>query len=318
MRKRTGKTFQLFLTGVVVLFLCSCAMLRFDPVARFEVSPVVVYVGETVMFDGSSSYSQNAIVSYSWEFGDGESTYGQQTTHTYVEPGRYLIALEVGDAAGRTGRVAEEVAVYLRSGSEVFFEDFSNGTQALEVWSLDPTWASAQEGTIVNLGGSHGFVLDVDSGIDRWHRRTVTVKVPPLHTGQRLAFSCQVMTTHTQDAHTFFVFPARRSLDSLAESLPYFVFTSEGGGSLIREPDDVGGEVGHLLSFRPSVYRWYTYTFVFSSEEYSFFVNDDLQVSAMISAPLSEGGEWLILLGDESHEEACHAYFDDIRMWIEE
>ena len=146
----------------------------------------------------------------------------------------------------------------------------------------------------------------------------MTVKVPPLHTGQRLAFSCQVLTAHTQDAPTFFVFPARKSLDSLTESLPYFVFTSEGGGSFVREPDDVGGEVGHLLPFKPSVYLWYTYTFVYSSEEYSFFVNDDLQASAMMSAPLSEGGEWLILLGDESHEEACHAYFDDIRMWIEE
>ena len=318
MRKRTGKFFRLFLTGVVVLFLCGCAMLRFDPEARFEVSPVVIYVGETVMLDGSSSYSQDAIVSYSWEFGDGESTYGQQTTHTYAEPGRYPITLEVRDAVGRTGQVSEEIVVYLRSGSEVFFEDFSNGTQALEEWSLDPTWASAQEGTIVNLGGAHGFVLYIDSGIDRWHRRTVTVKVPPLHTGQRLAFSCQALTAHTQDAHTFLVFPARKSLDSLTESLPYFVFTSEGGGSFVREPDDVGGEVGHLLPFKPSVYLWYTYTFVYSSEEYSFFVNDDLQGSAMMSAPLFEGGEWLILLGDESHEEACRAYFDDIRMWIEE
>jgi len=293
-------------------------MLHFDPEARFEVSPVVIYVGETVMFDGSSSYSQDAIVSYSWGFGDGESTYGQQTTHTYAEPGRYPITLEVRDAVGCTGQVSEEIVVYLRSGSEVFFEDFSNGTQALEEWSADPTWASAQEGTIVNLGGAHGFVLYIDSGIDRWHRRTVTVKVPPLHTGQRLAFSCHVLTAHTQDAHTFFVFPARKSLDSLTESLPYFVFTSEGGGSFIREPDDVGGEVGHLLPFQPSVYRWYTYAFFFSSEEYSFFVDDDLQGSAMMSAALLEGGEWLIVLGDESHEEACRAYFDDIRMWIEE
>ena len=318
MRVRNGKSLGLFLMGVAMLSLCGCGLLCFGPEARFEVAPVVIYAGEKASFDGASSTSGASIVSYSWTFGDGESASGQQATHTYAEPGRYQVTLKVRDAAGQTGKAVEEAVVYLRSGSEVFFEDFSTGTQSLEQWPVDPIWASEQEGTIENLGSTHGFVLYIDSGFDRWHRRFVRIKVPPLHTGQRLAFSCQVLTAHTQDAHTFFIYPARKSLDSLAGTLPYFAYTSEGGGAFVREPDKVGGEVAHLLPFKPSVFRWYTYTFYYSSERYSFFVNDELQASAMMSAQLVEGGEWLIVLGDESHDEACRAYFDDIRMWIDE
>jgi len=318
MKKPEGKIIRLLLVGASVLLVSSCAIFISGPVAHFEVAPVVIYAGEKVTFDGVSSTSGYTIVSYTWEFGDGETTSGQQATHTYAEPGGYGVTLEVEDATGSTGRVSEEIVVYLRSGTEVFFEDFSSGTQSLTQWALDPTWASTQEGTIENLGGAHGFVLHIDSGIDRWHRRTVTVKVPPLHTGQQLAFSCQAMTAHTQDAHTFFIFPARESLDSLAESLPYFVYTSEGGGSFVREPDVHGGEVGHLVSFKPGVYVWTTYTFAFSPGEYLFTVGEVPYASGVIPEAFSQGGEWLILLGDESHDEACNVYFDDIRMWIEE
>lgn len=315
---RGGRGIGPLLVGTSVLLISGCALLSMNPVARFEVTPVVIYAGEKVTFDGASSYSGQPIISYTWEFGDGETTSGQKATHTYAEAGRYRVTLEVKDAAGSSGRVSEEIVVYLRSGSTILYEDFSSGTQALAKWALDPTWASAQEGSIENLGGEHGFVLHIHSGIDCWHRRTATVKVPPLRTGQRLAFSCQAMTTHTQDAHTFFIFPARKSLESLAGSLPYFVYASEGGGSFIREPDAHGDEVGHLLSFKPGVYLWNTYTFVFSPGEYQFLVNDVPYTAGVIPKSLLEEGEWLILLGDESYKEACNAYFDGIRMWIEE
>ncbi len=318
MKKPEGKIIRLLLVGASVLLVSSCAIFISGPVARFEVTPVVIYAGEKVTFDGAASSSGYSIVTYTWEFGDGETTSGQQATHTYAEPGRYWVTLEVEDATGSTARVSEEIVVYLRSGTEIFYEDFSSGSQSLTKWVLDPTWASTQEGTIENLGGGHGFVLHINSGIDRWHRRTVTVKVPPLHTGQQLAFSCRAMTAHTQDAHTFLIFPARKSLDSLAESLPYFVYSSEGGGSFIREPDAHGGEAGHLVSFKLGVYVWTTYAFAFSPGEYLFTVNDVPYASGVIPEALAEGGEWLILLGDESHDEACNVYFDDIRMWIEE
>jgi len=316
MRMRSELALGLLL-GLAVL-LCGCAILNSRPVARFEVTPVVIYAGETVTFDASSSYSGQSIVSYTWEFEDGEVASGREASHIYTEPGRYRVTLHVKDAGGRNAWVSDEILVYLRSGSQIFFEDFSSGTQALAEWELDPAWASTTEGKIENLSGVHGFVLHIDSGMDRWHRRTTAVKVPPLRFGQWLVISCQVMTSHTQDAHTFFIFPGRKSLDSLAGSLPYFVYTSAGEGAYLREPDKYGGDVGHPLSFKPGVYLWYTYKFVFSSEGHRFYVNDVCYASGAIFESFTDSSDWLILLGDESHAEACNAYFDNIRMWIEE
>ncbi|MCK4682246.1 hypothetical protein KAT59_04400, partial [Candidatus Bipolaricaulota bacterium] len=126
------------------------------------------------------------------------------------------------------------------------------------------------------------------------------------------------MMAQTKDAHTMSVFPARKSLDSLAGSLPYYLFTNEGGGSMIHEIEAHGGDIGHPIPFAPGVYRWYTYRFVFSADGYEFYVNDQLHLSGSLTQSIADGGEWSILLGDESHTEACDAYFDEIRVWVEE
>ncbi len=317
MRKRDGLKGALGI-GLIGLLLGGCAFLEAGPVARFEVRPLVLYAGEGARFDASSASSDQAIVSYRWDFGDGETAAGGEVDHTYAQAGRYGVTLRVRDAEGRTGKTTGEVVVYLRSGRELFFEDFAKGTASLARFSLDPAWASAGEGTIENLTGLHGFVLHIASGIDRWHRRSAAVTLPPLRDGQRLVFSFAVMTAHTQDAHTFFLFPARTSLDSTTGALPYFVYTSAGGGSTLRVPDGHGGEETHLVPFQPGVYLWHTYAFSFSSDEYSLYVDDVLYASGKLPTPPGEGEGWLIVLGDESHTEASSAYFDDIKVTVEE
>ncbi len=304
---------------LALLFLIGgCTLFNTGPVARFETSSVVIYAGEKVTFDASSSYGDAQIISYSWIFSDGEETAGQKVDHTYSGAGRYSVTLHIEDSTGHTAQVERDILVYLQSGSEIFHEDFSDGEQALERWSLDPTWASAGEGAVENITGAHGFVLHIRSGADRWHRRSAAVTIPPLRVGQRIVFSCQAMMAQTKDAHTMSVFPARKSLDSLAGSLPYYLFTNEGGGSTIHEIEAHGGDIGHPIPFAPGVYRWYTYRFVFSADGYEFYVNDQLHISGRLTQPIADGGEWSILLGDESHTEACDAYFDEIRVWIEE
>jgi hypothetical protein len=57
-----------------------------------------------VFFDASASTSNpnNPIVSYSWDFGDGQTGNGRTTTHTYGRAGSYSVRLTIGDAFGRT------------------------------------------------------------------------------------------------------------------------------------------------------------------------------------------------------------------------
>jgi PKD repeat protein len=71
------------------------------PVASFTWTPSIPKVGETVTFDASTSTSNGVtIVSYEWDFGDGEHATGKIVTHTYTTAGTYTITLNVTDSLG--------------------------------------------------------------------------------------------------------------------------------------------------------------------------------------------------------------------------
>jgi PKD repeat protein len=60
------------------------------------------YTGEVdvaLSFDGSGSTPADAIQSYNWDFGDGETGTGVVVSHTYVLTGVYTVTLTVADAS---------------------------------------------------------------------------------------------------------------------------------------------------------------------------------------------------------------------------
>ena len=80
------------------------------PLARFSATPKFAYPPLETTFDASASSSVNeAIVSYDWDFGDGETGTGVVVTHTYEEKGIYEVTLIVTDSAGKTGARALSV-----------------------------------------------------------------------------------------------------------------------------------------------------------------------------------------------------------------
>ena len=301
-----------------ILLIGGCSLFLSGPVAQFDVQPVVIYTGTSVTFDGSSSYSRTAVVSYHWTFGDGAEADGERVSHTYAEPGAYTVTLKVHDSSGQEASTNREIVVYAQSGTVIFHDDFADGQAALERWQLDPQWASAGEGTIDSLHGGHGNVLHIHSGGDRWQRRYVSVKIPPLRVGQRLVFTCEAMMSKTKDAQMLAIYPLRKSLEDVTPSMPYYLYTDEGGGAEMHEVDAHGTDIRHPLSFAPGIYLWYTYRFVFSPDGYEFYINDALYASGRSGMVVKDGGQWLIVLGDESHEEACDAYFDNIDLSVEE
>ena len=308
----------LVLSAILVALLASCALLGGGPEARFDVSPVVVYAGDTIEFDAGASCGPASIVSYSWEFGDGAMSAGRVVTTTYREPGTYLVRLTVQDSNGKTSIGERWITVYIHSGTMLFHEGFSDGPQALGHWPLDPTWAADGDATVDRIAGDPGYALYIHSGNARWHRRYTAVSIPPLRVGQSAVFSCRVMTLQNQDDHTFLFSPARRDLDSIAGSLPYYLFTGTGGGSYVREPSEYGSDVHRPVPFVPDVYRWHTYTFIFRAGSYELRVDGVPLYSGSLNVQFSETAEWILLLGEESFTEACKAYFDDICVSIEE
>lgn len=68
------------------------------PVANIDTSRTVTVVNEIISFDGSGSYDEDGeIISYIWDFGNGEFAGGAEIDHSYSEIGIYGVILMVKD-----------------------------------------------------------------------------------------------------------------------------------------------------------------------------------------------------------------------------
>jgi len=60
-------------------------------------------LGEEIEFDGSLSYDYDGYLhEWHWDFGDGNTSMGEVTTHNYSHPGTYTVILKVTDDKGKT------------------------------------------------------------------------------------------------------------------------------------------------------------------------------------------------------------------------
>ncbi|UCD13722.1 MAG: PKD domain-containing protein, partial [Thermoplasmatales archaeon] len=86
------------------------------PVADIDV-PSELLVNQTIVFDASGSFDEDGvIVSYLWDFGDGENGSGITSPHVYRKPGEYTVTLVVTDNNGNT--ISKSVIVTVASGVE--------------------------------------------------------------------------------------------------------------------------------------------------------------------------------------------------------
>lgn len=97
--KVTAVTLTLGMTLAVLL--SGCTALSSPPVASFTAFPSSGAAPLSVSFDASSSYdSDGSIVSYEWDFGNGDIEVGETTTHTFNTAGTYSVKLIVTDNEG--------------------------------------------------------------------------------------------------------------------------------------------------------------------------------------------------------------------------
>jgi gliding motility-associated-like protein len=86
--------------------IISCAIPCSIPLAggtiTNQTNPVKVCLNETLEFSGASSTAGSgfSISNYAWDFDDGSTATGVVTSHSYSDPGRYIIQLEVTDNNG--------------------------------------------------------------------------------------------------------------------------------------------------------------------------------------------------------------------------
>jgi len=121
------------------------------PEADFSWTPDPPEVGQTVQFTDQSTGS---LVSWSWGFGDGETSSEQNPSHSYPTSGSHTVSLQVEDELGRTSTRTKPLQVS---------PDASSGD--LHVFGIEVTQAIQDlRNSVVLIDGKQTFVrVHVDS-----------------------------------------------------------------------------------------------------------------------------------------------------------
>jgi len=101
----------LFLMGFVLLGVSGCFPLNESPTAEFTATPPAGLIPLTITFNASPSFDPDGqIVSYEWDFGDGNVGSGVSAAHTYRAMGAYSVKLTVRDDGGYSDTASTEDA----------------------------------------------------------------------------------------------------------------------------------------------------------------------------------------------------------------
>ena len=82
------------------------------PVPNFSFAPLEPVQGQQVVFDASASFdTDGVIVSYVWQYGDGDIETGKVQQHDYGLAGTYVATLTVTDNQGKSASVSKSITV---------------------------------------------------------------------------------------------------------------------------------------------------------------------------------------------------------------
>lgn len=88
----------LFITALITAFY---SFSQQPPNAQFTASPLTICVGDPIVFTDQSIPGAAPITSYSWNFGNGETSNQQNVTYTYPSPGTYTVTLAIQAGNGQ-------------------------------------------------------------------------------------------------------------------------------------------------------------------------------------------------------------------------
>ncbi|MEM9327132.1 MAG: PKD domain-containing protein [Bacteroidota bacterium] len=100
------------------------------PVVNFQVDASVTNSCESTgqLFDNLSSITGD-LLSYSWEFGDGNSSTATEPTHNYSDPGTYTVKLTAtGDVSGCTANASSTLVIHPEAVVDFNFQNQCEGT----------------------------------------------------------------------------------------------------------------------------------------------------------------------------------------------
>jgi len=111
------------------------------PIASKVYSPHLIYVGDTVTFDASASQggfdgtNYFPLVSWAWDFGDGNTGSGVIVTHAFGSAATFTVTLTVTDTAQETATEIEHIQVYVHSACEI--DLYTQGWRYIDPFYID-------------------------------------------------------------------------------------------------------------------------------------------------------------------------------------
>lgn len=79
--------------------------------AHFSISAEAMMTEIPITFDATQSIAPGTIVSYAWDFGDGQQGEGQSVQHEYAEAGQYTVTLTITDDQEQTAVTSRSISI---------------------------------------------------------------------------------------------------------------------------------------------------------------------------------------------------------------
>ena len=167
-------TVALLLVIGMLFFLTGCTD---PPVAGINVNKNVVRLGESVQFSDRSS---GEVTSWTWDFGDGDTSAEQNPVHIFREKGVFLVKLSVGNKGGDSSTemnitVLQDPAADFTVGKdkalvgeEIMFSDKSSGDIDSYLWDFGDGTTSVEKNPshIYDSRGSYTVSLEVSNELN--------------------------------------------------------------------------------------------------------------------------------------------------------
>ncbi len=136
------------------------------PVAVMEADQLTGEAPLEVLFTGSSSYDpEGSELSYSWDFGDGDtSLWPDPPVHTYVDPGTYTVTLTVTNEKAESSSISETVESMEPADTGVFINEEEGIVAGLSLdENIDENSTAEIFGETQWVDGVDGLAMEFDA-----------------------------------------------------------------------------------------------------------------------------------------------------------
>ncbi len=127
-----------------------------NPVASFNKTTQTTSRGENIHFDATESYDTDGlVVSYIWDFGDGNTATGTEVDHIYETVGVYTVTLTITDSDGVTTKTTSAITIT----NAIPVATFTKSAETIKVGEtvvFDASQSSDSDGTITTYSWNFG------------------------------------------------------------------------------------------------------------------------------------------------------------------